>query len=72
MTGDIDIHELLGARRQIAHIWRVDDVQQLRPDLSDEQAWEVLKTIDERLDSEHGISWEDIETIAEELFPEEE
>jgi hypothetical protein len=70
MTDDIDIHELLAARRQIAHIWGIEDVQQIRPDLNDDQAWGVLKVIDERLDSEYGLSWDDIENAAEELFPE--
>ena len=36
---DVDIHELLAENRQIAHIWGIDDVQQQRPDLDDDQAW---------------------------------
>src|SRR5260370_33397864 len=51
---DIDIHELLAENRKIAHIWGIDDVQGLRPDLNDDQAWQVLQTVDMHLDSEHG------------------
>ena len=29
------------------HIWSVEDVQQLRPDLDDDQAWEVLQAVDQ-------------------------
>jgi hypothetical protein len=65
---DIDIHEQLAQNRQIAHIWGTEDVQQVRPDLDEDQAWEVLQTADRRCDSEYGIAWSTIEIIAEELF----
>jgi hypothetical protein len=65
---DIDIHELLADNRQIAHIWGIGDVQKVRPDLDDDQAWQVLQTIDRRLDSEQGVCWETIEIVADELF----
>jgi hypothetical protein len=65
---DIDIYELLAHNREIAAIWCVDDVQELRPDLSEDQAWEVLQLADRRWDSEFGITWTTIEIIAQELF----
>jgi hypothetical protein len=65
---DIDLHELLVQNRCIAHIWGVEDVREVRPDLNDDQAWQVLQTIDRRLDSVHGINWDTIEIVAEELF----
>jgi hypothetical protein len=65
---DIDIHELLAENRQIAHIWGIEDVQGRRPDLDDDQAWQVLQTIDRRLDSEHGNCWDTIKIVADELF----
>jgi hypothetical protein len=64
----IDIYDLLATRNQIAHFWAIDDVQYVRPDLNDDQAWQVLQTIDRRLDSEHGITWETIEIVADDLF----
>ncbi len=65
---DIDIHELLSENRKIAHIWGIDDVQGLRPDLNDDQAWQVLQTVDGYLDSDHGVTWDTIKLTADELF----
>jgi hypothetical protein len=65
---DIDIHELLAQERKIAHIWGIDDVQCIRPDLDDDQAWRVLQTVERRLDSEYGICFDTLEIIADELY----
>lgn len=65
---DIDIHALLAERKQIAAIWGIDDVQGVRPDLTDEQAWEVLQAVARYQDAEIGINWLALETIAETLF----
>jgi hypothetical protein len=65
---DIDIHELLTQRRQVAVIWSIEDVQAVRPDLTDDQAWEVLKRCEKRHDAEIGFTWQFIELIAEEIF----
>ncbi|HJT77881.1 MAG TPA: hypothetical protein VJ739_11830 [Gemmataceae bacterium] len=67
-TDDIDIHALLAKRRQIAAIWSVEDVRHVRPDLTDEQAWEVLQRVGRRHDAETGITWLTLEYSAEELF----
>src|SRR5271157_1217563 len=66
---DLDIHELLAENRQIAHIWVVDDVKTLRPDLDDEQAWSVLQKVADRLHYDVGITWDVVETTAAELYP---
>jgi hypothetical protein len=63
-----DIHELLAKHRQIAAIWSIEDVQSIRPDLSEEQAWEVLQQVDRRKDAELGITWLTLEMTAEDLF----
>jgi hypothetical protein len=65
----IDIDELLTQRRQIAVIWGVEDVQHVRPDLNDDQAWEVLKECRDRHDCELGFTWDLIECVAGMLFP---
>ena len=67
---DVDIHELLANNQQIAAIWGIDDVQSIRPDLSDEQAWEVLQTVDHNKDAELGITWLTLRMTAEHLFGE--
>jgi hypothetical protein len=65
---DVDIHELLAKNRIIGHLWGIEDVQEVRPDLNDDQAWQVLQAIEQRLDSQFGMSWDTIEIIADELF----
>jgi hypothetical protein len=64
----IDIHALLAERRQIAHIWSIEDVHQVRPDLDVDQAWHVLQDVDRHNDSELGITWLTLEMAAEDLF----
>jgi hypothetical protein len=64
----IDIHDLLAERRQIAHIWGIEDVQGIRPDLDDDQAWDVLQHVDRHKDAELGITWLTLEMAAGHLF----
>lgn len=65
--GELDIHALLAERRQIAHIWSIEDVQHLRPDLDDDQAWEVLQHVDHYKDCEYGITWLTLELAIKHL-----
>jgi hypothetical protein len=67
---EIDLDELLAGNSQIAHVWGTDDVRQLRPDLDDDQAWDVLQAVADRLDCNFGITWNTLEMIAHELYPE--
>src|SRR5262249_57473843 len=66
---DVDIHALLAENRQIADIWGIDDVQEARPDLDEDQAWAVLQAAAKRLDSNFGITWDTVDTLADELYP---
>ena len=65
---ELDVRELLAERRQIAHIWSIEDVQSVRPDLSEEQAWEVLQNVDHHKDAELGITWLTLSITAGHLF----
>ena len=65
---EIDIDAVLAERRQIAIIWSIEDVQAVRPDLNDEQAWQVLKNVQPHYDAEFGINWTALEATAETLF----
>jgi hypothetical protein len=65
---DFDLDEALEDLRQVAIIWTTDHVQEIRPDLSDDQSWEVLKTCRARWGSCQGIDWEAIEKTAEEMY----
>jgi hypothetical protein len=65
---EIDIDTILAQRRQIAVVWSIDDVQELRPDLTDDQAWEVLERASDEHDAGIGITWSVLECHAEMLF----
>ena len=64
-----DAHEFLAKHRMIGVVWCIDDVQEVRPDLTDDQAWEVLQAVERKHDAEYGISWTTLEIVADDLFP---
>ena len=51
--------------------WCVDDVKEIRPDLTDDQCREVLQQAKDRHDSGIGITWDVLEIHADDLFPHE-
>ena len=55
--------------KEIAIIWHIEDVQNIRPDLTDKQASAVLKNLKKNHDANIGINWETIEIVANILFP---
>jgi hypothetical protein len=67
---NIDLDELLKQRQQVAVVWGTEDVQNIRPDLNDDQAWEVLERCRDKHDCEWGFTWQYIEDVADMLFPE--
>jgi len=52
----------------IAIVWTIDDVLSIRPDLSRDQAWIVLRHAKYRHDAEVGINWEVLAAHAESLY----
>ncbi len=62
-------HWTLRDDKEIAAVWGIHDVKELRPELTDEQAWEVLQRVDDRHDLDHGITRKTIRRVADELFP---
>lgn len=62
------IRKLLNHQRQVAVTWCIADVKHLRPDLTDEQAWEVLQRCEDKHDCEWGFTWTFIGDVARELF----
>ena len=50
--------------------WAIEDVQNVRGDLSDEQAWDVLQYAKRRHDGNFGVNWEILQIHADYLFPE--
>jgi hypothetical protein len=66
---NLDLHELLAQRREIAFVWSIEDVQNVREDLNDNQAWEVLLQCQRVHDCNDGFTWLLIEAVADSLFP---
>jgi hypothetical protein len=63
------VHCLLGHYRKIAAgIWAIEDVQGVRPDLTADQAWQVLEEAGDKHDAEYGICWTTLECVAQNLF----
>ena len=53
-----------------ASFWHIDDVLEVRPDLTEERCKEVLEQCERRFDAGIGITWDVLEYHAEDLFPE--
>jgi len=61
--------EYYNPMRQIALIWDVDDVKVVRPDLTDDEALDVLERVKSKHDATMGVSWDTLECWADMLFP---
>lgn len=55
--------------KQIAAIWSIEDVHAVRDDLTDDQAWKVLKRVDDCHDCEFGITWDTLYQMTNAMFP---
>lgn len=64
------IQERLERQGYIAILWHIDDVKEVRPDLTRKQCIEVLKQCKHGHDAGIGINWDVIEVVADSLFPE--
>ena len=49
--------------------WHISDVQEVRPDLSDQDARQVLRIVRRYHDACIGVNWEVLQTVADDLFP---
>ena len=64
----LDLNRLHTARKEIATVWMIDDVLEVRPDLTGEQAWDVLREAERRHDATIGINWDVLHYHAQSLF----
>ncbi len=64
----VNVRDLLAKSRRIALIWTVDDVVALRPDLTAEQAWEVLEYAQDIYEPESGLTTRCLDGYALHLF----
>ncbi len=56
---------------EITISWHIDDVREIRPDLTAEQCREVLQQAERRHDASVGINWDVLAIHADDLFPKE-
>ena len=68
-TIDHLIAELLKARRRVALIWCIEDVEALRSDLTTDECWQVLQRAERKHDTRVGLTWHTLQDIADDLFP---
>lgn len=68
-TAEIDIDELLAEHQAIGIVWDIQHVKDHRPDLTDEQAWEVLQECQRSWERLNDPMLEAIRQIAGDLFP---
>jgi hypothetical protein len=54
---------------QIAIIWSITDVKEVRPDLTDEQAMDVLLRVESKHDANIGVNWDTLAYWANYLYP---
>lgn len=55
---------------QISIVWHVDDVLEVAPKLTREEAMEVLESVRHNHDANIGVNWDVLTANAEYLFPE--
>ena len=53
---------------EVAIGWVIEDVQSVRPDLTDDQARQVLQAVERNHDATIGINWDVLDYHAETLF----
>ena len=65
-----DHYEMTDKRYAMAIVWQIDDVLSVRPDLTEEQAAEVLGAVEAGHDATIGVSWDTLEIYADQMYPE--
>ena len=53
----------------ISIVWEVEDVQEMRPDLTNKQCINVLQNLKRNHDACMGINWDVIEFMCDDLYP---
>ena len=56
----------------LADDWHVEDVLNVRPDLTEDQCIGVLQFLEDNFDANNGINWDVIEYAADYCFPDRE
>jgi len=56
--------------RSISIVWNIEDIKGFRPDLNDNECFQVLLEAQEEHDANIGVNWEVLEEIATRVYPE--
>lgn len=68
-THDLDITEHLAESRRIGLIYSTEDVKQVRPDLNDDQAWDVLQQFEAACEDCPDPLFETMQQLADTAYP---
>ena len=68
LSQSTNLAAILDPFKEAAIVWSARDVLDVRPDLTLEQASEVLHHVIRQHDANHGIGWHDFEYFAANLF----
>ena len=68
MSQPTNLIAVLKPAGEMAIVWSVEDVLEIRPDLTHEQAMQVLEFSERHHDSGDGINWHCLDVNAEHLF----
>ena len=55
--------------RNITLVWSIEDVQELSPNLTDDQAMDVLDMVKRKHDASLGVTWDTLQYWADTLYP---
>jgi phosphoenolpyruvate carboxylase len=69
MTTTTEALLLEAITNEIRIIWHIDDVREVRPDLTDDEAREVLAQAKKAHDATIGINWDVLGHWADYMFP---
>ena len=64
----VGAHQAYVEGENIAMLWSIEDINGLRPDLTDEQAMNVLITASENHDANVGVNWDVLHHWATDLY----
>jgi len=67
-AADPDTAPSRDADQEISISWSTEDVQEVRPDLTADQAWQVLQAAKKHHDATIGVNWSVLECHAQMLF----
>lgn len=62
-----DLDDYLARQGRIALLWSIEDVQAIRPNLTREEAMQVLRAVQENHDASAGVSWDTLRDAARDL-----